>query len=83
VTAAGTAPTVPGTAAPSASILVTPDGSQRLQDPPPIIFEPSKLPLEGNKDDKEEDGDKKRKRSSGSGGTPAQRQVETTRDYGI
>jgi serine/threonine protein kinase len=83
VTAAGAAPTVPVTVAPSASILVTPDGSQRLQDPPPIIFEPSKLPLEGNKDDKEEDGDKKRKRSSGSGGTPAQRQVETTRDYGI
>ncbi|HWZ91794.1 MAG TPA: serine/threonine-protein kinase, partial [Polyangiaceae bacterium] len=38
--------------APSAAILVTPGSSAQLQNPPPIIFEPSKLPLEsdGNKE---------------------------------
>ncbi len=83
--AAGTGAPVAASAAPSASILVTPDGSQRLQDPPPIIFEPSKLPLEGNGDkaDKEDDAERKKKRGSGSGPTPGQRPVEATRDYGI
>lgn len=85
--AAGAGAPVAASAVPSAStsILVTPVGSQRLQDPPPIIFEPSKLPLEdnGDKADKEDDADRKKKRGSGSGPVPGQRPVEATRDYGI
>ena len=75
---------VPPSPAPSASIRVTPDASSHLQNPPPIIFEPSKLPLEedGDKDER----DKKKKRGAPGGaapGAPAPRPTETTRDYGI
>jgi serine/threonine-protein kinase len=75
------APAIPP---PSASIFVTPEASGRLQTPPPIIFEPSKLPLQEDED--KEESDKKRKRSSSGGAgpvAPAARPVEATRDYGI
>ncbi len=69
--------TVP--AAPTASISVTPAASVDVHNPPPIIFEPSKLPLEEDGD--KEDADKKKKRTPGTGASA--RPAETTRDYGI
>jgi len=71
----------PVTLAPAASISVTPAVSNDIHNPPPIIFEPSKLPLEGEGD--KEDGDKKKKRASGAASGAPARPVETTRDYGI
>jgi serine/threonine protein kinase len=67
---------------PSAGISVTPDSSHQLQSPPPIIFEPSKLPLESDSD--KDDADKKKKRNSAAGSAaPGARPAEATRDYGI
>ena len=83
-TAVSAGATVPSVPAPSASILVTPGASAHLQNPPPIIFEPSKLPLEQDGD--KDEGDKKKKRGAPGGaapGAPAARPAETTRDYGI
>jgi serine/threonine-protein kinase len=83
-TPVATGATVPALPAPSASILVTPEASSRLQNPPPIIFEPSKLPLEEDGD--KDESDKKKKRGAPGGaapGAPAARPAETTRDYGI
>jgi serine/threonine protein kinase len=71
----------PGRPAPTASISVTPAASGVLKSPPPIIFEPSSLPLESDSD--KDDVDKKRKRSSSGGAGPAPRPAEPTRDYGI
>ncbi|HEY8945132.1 MAG TPA: serine/threonine-protein kinase [Polyangiaceae bacterium] len=76
--AAATPP--PVTLAKAASISVTPAASNDVHNPPPIIFEPSKLPLEGDGD---KEDDKKKKRTSGAASGAPARPVETTRDYGI
>jgi serine/threonine protein kinase len=81
-TAAGAVAPMPAAAAPSASIIVTPDTGHHVQEPPPTVFDPSALPIEGERE--KDEVEKKHKRSSSVGApAPSVRPAETTRDYGI
>ncbi len=67
----------------SPSIVVTPVASGKLQ-PPPIIFDPSSLPLEPSSLPLEEGQEKKRKPPVGAGSAPpGARPAGAPRDYGI